>query len=129
MLLAMAGCDTDITDLAGLDPWDATRCSNDASIAVPDQAIPAILGMSPDRLLLAYGKPFADEHFIVGQPQGVFYGGLGRMPRGREHKDFGKSARALVWTKQDCDLTVFFVRGSLGWSAVASIKSRSGADF
>ncbi len=109
--------------------WDAARCAKgDAPDATPERNR-VLERQSPEALLAAYGKPSNDERFRVGEPGGVFYGALGKMPPGRTHPDAGRSARVLTWTKSGCELNVFFVQRAGGWAVVQAFEAAAGADY
>ncbi len=109
--------------------WDATKCGDDEYQNARMERHPALMGLPLQALVKAYGAPSERENFKVGEPVGVFYGPLGKMPVGRAHKNIGAPATVLTWTRNGCNFSVFFIEKAGTTSAVHAFEWAVGSDF
>jgi hypothetical protein len=112
-----------------IPPWDASGCGDDDYQNEKLERHPMLMGLSPEIILSAYGKPSSSEDFVVGGPGGSFYGALGKRMGGAKAANNGAPARVLTWTKSACNFSVFFVKEGALWQSVNAFEWAVGADF
>ncbi len=109
-------------------PWDASGCGDDDYKNEQLQRHPELMGLSQDDILAAYGAPSAREEFKIGEPVGRFYGDYAKRS-GAQAKNAGEPARALTWTKSNCNFTIFFLNKNKAWLADNAFEWGVDADF
>jgi len=114
---------------SALSDWDASDCGDDHYQNAQLQRHPELVGLPLKPLLAAFGQPFEDEDFVIGEPQGTFYGDYAKSAVDAASPLRGRAAKVVTWQKSGCNFSAFLVSQAGEFRVTRAFEWAVGADF